>query len=74
MKAEGVKAGVADLFLAIPSGNWHGLFIEMKKQRGNSQTEKQKKFQEAVESQGYRYLLARGWIAAKDGIQSYLGK
>ena len=74
LKAEGVKPGVADLFLAIPSGGFHGLFIEMKRQHGNCQTETQKQFQEAVQRQGYFYLLARGWIAAKDGIERYLGK
>lgn len=72
LKSEGVKPGVADLFLAIPSGNFHGLFIEMKRQHGNNQTELQKQFQNNVELQGYCYLLARGWEQAKIGILSYL--
>ncbi len=30
LKDEGVVRGVFDLFLAIPRGNYHGMFIEMK--------------------------------------------
>lgn len=30
LKAEGVRAGVPDLFLPIARGRWHGLFIELK--------------------------------------------
>jgi len=30
-KAEGVRKGIADTFLPVPRGNWHGLYIEMKK-------------------------------------------
>lgn len=72
LKSEGVKAGVADLFLAIANKDYHGLFIEMKRQHGNCQTELQKKFQKAVEIQGYEYFLARGWIEARDKILKYL--
>ena len=31
LKKMGVKPGVPDLILPLPSGNYHGLFIEMKK-------------------------------------------
>lgn len=72
LKSEGVKAGVADLFLAVPNMEYHGLFIEMKRQQGNKQTELQKIFQDEVEKQGYKYILARGWEKAKTGILEYL--
>lgn len=72
LKSEGVKAGVADLFLAIPNKEYHGLFIEMKRQHGNKQTELQKVFQDAVEKQGFKYFVARGWEQARKGIMEYL--
>lgn len=56
MKDEGVLAGVADLILLVPNGDYHGLCIEMKKPKGKQQ-ETQKVFQEAVEKQGYKYVL-----------------
>ncbi len=34
MQGEGVTPGVADLFLALPSGPFHGLFIEIKSPKG----------------------------------------
>ena len=49
LKKQGVLAGVADLHLAIPNDNYHGLFIEMKI-KPNNQQPSQIEFQKAVES------------------------
>lgn len=58
LEREGALAGAADLFLAIPSGNQHGLFIEMKTAKGK-QTPAQKAFQEVVDAQGYGYVIIK---------------
>lgn len=71
MKKEGVLAGVADLFVMIPNRHYHGLFIEMKTQRGQ-QSDSQKIFEFWCEGAGYAYAVCRsidGFIAT---IESYL--
>lgn len=74
LKKEGVKAGVADLFLAIPASGLHGLFIEMKRKDGGKQTELQKSFEEAIKKQCYGYTVCHGWEAAANVIKTYLNQ
>lgn len=77
MKGEGVRAGVADLFLAIPKqglkNNYPGLFIEMKTETGR-QTDTQKKFEKAVNSQGYFYFLCRSFDEFKPMVEFWIEK
>ena len=58
LKEEGVVAGVADLFLSVPGGDLHGLYIEMKTDKG-CQSKSQKEFQASVTSAGYGYFVCR---------------
>lgn len=73
MYAEGMLAGVSDLFLAIPKGCWHGFFIEMKWDK-NILTNKQKEFQEAVGKVGYRVIVIRSFDEFKNQIEKYLNE
>ena len=41
LRAEGVKSGVPDICLPVPRGPYHGLYIEMKRMRGNDTSETQ---------------------------------
>jgi len=58
LKQEGVKAGVADLFVALSNGKYHGLFIEVKVGK-NRQQPNQKIFEQKVVENGYQYKVVR---------------
>lgn len=53
LQAEGVKAGVSDLFLPVARRDYHGLFIELKRIGGKKPTPAQVQFQKDVIAQGY---------------------
>ena len=71
LKAEGVRAGVADLMLACPRGGFSGLFIELKTTSGRVR-EEQKAFIALVIGQGYWAQVARGFDEARVLIERYL--
>lgn len=71
LKAEGVLAGVADLFVARACGGWHGLYVEMKTERGR-QSESQKAFERAVVGEGYRYAVCRSFEDFERVVRGYL--
>lgn len=71
LKAEGVVAGVSDLLLLVPSGNHHGLCIEMKTPKGR-QSEAQRRWQQAVEEMGYKYALVRSTAQFMQEVDRYL--
>ena len=56
MKRQGVLAGVADVFLAVAVGGYHGLYIEFKV-GDNSMSEAQADFKENVVENGYLHVI-----------------
>ena len=62
LKKEGATAGVSDLIVLLRG---EAIFVEVKTAKGR-QTPEQKKFQEAVELLGFRYLL---WRSLDDAIK-----
>ena len=72
LQREGVKPGVPDLCLPVPSAGWHGLFIELKWGR-NTTTDKQNEWLERLTEQGYLAVVCYGWQEAVDVIKDYLG-
>jgi len=71
MKAEGVRRGVPDLMLPVPMQRYHGLFIEMKKEKGKT-TEEQENWLDYLNEQGYCAMVCRGFDEAKIVIINYL--
>lgn len=76
LKRMGVKAGVADFFLAIPStdkdGNFKaGLWIELKVNK-NKPSPAQKEFLARKIVMGYEAVCVLGWEAGKEAILTYL--
>jgi hypothetical protein len=68
----GVKKGVPDLCYPVPIGKYHGLFIEMKTETGGRLSPEQARWIEALNTFGYRAVVAHGWKEAKRYIEEYL--
>ena len=78
MKLQGTKAGVPDIFLPVPRGEFSGLFIELKRPivKGEPKpvlSPEQKFWLKELSDVGYMACCCYGWIEAKETIESYLG-
>lgn len=71
LKKMGVKAGVPDLQLIVPNGEVHGLWIELKTQKGKLQPSQQIMIQR-LEAQGYMCKVCFGADEAISEIKKYL--
>lgn len=71
-KAEGVKSGVPDICLPVARGGYHGLYVELKRQRGGRVSETQTAWMERLKAQGYCVALCFGWEPAAKAIMEYL--
>lgn len=71
LKAEGVRAGIPDMFLAHPSGVFHGLFLELKV-KGGRLSDSQKANIEELRKQGFAVFVPFGFEEAKTAIEKYL--
>ena len=72
LRAEGVKAGVPDLYLPVARGQYHGLYIELKRQRGGRISEEQVRWIDGLLEQGYAAAICKGWQEAASVIIDYL--
>ena len=77
-KAQGVRAGFPDLFLFIPTADFHGLAIEMKRPHVKGQpkpktTDEQKRWLKRLHGAGYDVAVCYGWHEAREKILQYFG-
>lgn len=72
LQQQGVKAGVPDICLPVPSGAYHGLYIEMKVGR-NKPSPAQTAWLAALEAVGNKAVVCYGWQQAAETIKEYLG-
>lgn len=71
MKAEGMVAGVPDLFLTVPAKPYHGLFIEMK-WGDNKPTANQVEFMREADHMGYKTVVVWSFEQFENAIKTYL--
>lgn len=68
----GLKKGVPDLCLPVPSGDYHGMYVELKRRKGATPTAEQCWWMEALSRNGYCVCWCRGWEEAAKAIMDYL--
>ena len=71
LKRMGVKAGVPDLCLPYPSNGFHGLYIEMKTDKGRL-TAAQRDYLEWLNLNGYKAVMCKGAQEAIDVLWNYV--
>lgn len=74
LKDEGVRSGIPDLFLAVTTPSFSGLFIEMKKAKGGRVSKHQEEMLKELSERGYKTEVCHGWSEAVAAIQNYLGE
>lgn len=68
----GVTPGVSDHFLPYPTHGWHGLWLEMKRDRSCSLTDKQLEWLRLMDEQHYGTAVAYGAEHAIGVVMEYL--
>ena len=72
LKCEGVRRGVPDVYVMVPSGGWHGMTIEFKSKKGKLSDE-QKSWAERLARNGYAVIIARDAVQAMHAVKMYFG-
>ena len=72
LKAEGLRKGYPDIGLDVARGGYHGLRIEMKRQKGGRVSPEQRAWILRLENVGYFCAVADGWEHASQLLGLYL--
>lgn len=68
----GVIPGVPDLCIPIPSGSYHGLYIELKRKVGGKASDSQIEWLAYLRKMGYFADIANGFDEARNIVIDYL--
>ena len=71
LRAEGVKSGVPDLFLSVPSTPFHGLYLELKA-KANTASDEQRRWLMNLSAQGYKCAVVNDMGTALRIVAEYL--
>lgn len=79
LKQMGLRVGVSDLFICYPSNGFHGLFLEVKRNKKYTPSDRltttwlaQEKFINTVKNVGFQAHICYGWVDGKKIIEAYL--
>ena len=73
MKRMGLRKGFPDLFIPTARQGFHGLFIELKRDKLAHPTKEQLEWLSYLNREGYRAIIAHGVDAAMKEIKNYMG-
>lgn len=71
LKATGMRPGMLDLFLALPTHAFPGMFCEMKRKQGGITSPEQVVMISLLRRAGYNVIVARGADEAIKAIRAY---
>lgn len=71
LKRMGVSAGAPDICIPIPSGCYHGLYIELKRTSGGRISPAQSDWLAFLTEKGYYAQVAKGFDEAREVISHY---
>lgn len=71
LKSLGMQAGFPDLFIYEPTTQYHGLAIELKRERGGRVSEAQKHWIDELNKRGYLAVVCKGYDEAQRVIDDY---
>ena len=72
LKAEGVTAGIPDLFVAAACGGFNGIYIELKNGQQGIVSESQKNIIAHLQNKGYKVVVSRSFEDFVSVINAYL--
>lgn len=76
LTAQGMKKGVPDNFIAEPRGKYHGLYIELKREKKSlsRKSPEQREWIKKLNEAGYKAVFCYGAEEAKRAVLEYLEK